>query len=84
MLTILAGVARFETELRKERQAEGIAKAQERGIKFGRELKLTGDVTAKIKAMRQSGTLIKDIMVHTSLSKASVYRALSLTDSPGD
>ncbi len=76
MLTILAGIAKFETELRRERQSEGIAKAQERGVKFGRKLELTPERCQEIKEMRDSGMLIKDVMAQTGLSKASIYRAL--------
>ena len=76
MLTILAGIAQFETALRAERQAEGIERALKDGVKFGRELLLTPDVVADIKTMRKDGALIKDIMAKTELSKASVYRAL--------
>lgn len=76
MLTILAGIAQFETELRKERQAEGIAKAQRQGVRFGRKRELTQERCTEIKAMRNKGKLIKDIMSETGLSKASVYRAL--------
>ena len=76
MLTILAGIAKFETELRKERQAEGIAKAQERGVRFGRKRELTPERCNEIKDMRNAGKLIKEIIDETGLSKASIYRAL--------
>jgi len=37
---MLGAIAQFETELRAERQREGIQKAQERGVHFGRQKKL--------------------------------------------
>src|SRR5579859_2100130 len=33
---VLAAIAQFETELRAERQREGIQKAKERGVRFGK------------------------------------------------
>ena len=35
MFNMLAAIAEFETDLRSERQLEGIAKAKEHGVKFG-------------------------------------------------
>lgn len=77
MFGILASIAEFETDLRKERQMDGIASAKERGTKFGRKAKATEDVTDSIRNMRAEGLLIKDIMARTGLSKATVYRALA-------
>ena len=34
MFNMLGAIAEFETELRKERQADGIAKALEKGVKY--------------------------------------------------
>jgi DNA invertase Pin-like site-specific DNA recombinase len=41
MFNMLGAIAEFETALRKERQADGIAKALEKGVKFGAKAKLT-------------------------------------------
>ncbi|MDF4892093.1 recombinase family protein, partial [Vibrio parahaemolyticus] len=35
IFNMLASIAEFENDLRTERQAEGIAKAKENGVKFG-------------------------------------------------
>ena len=40
---ILALIAEFENDTRRERQMDGIAKAKDRGVKFGRKRELTGD-----------------------------------------
>lgn len=45
---ILASVAEFENEIRKERQLEGIAKAQAKGIKVGRPKKITSQLKEKL------------------------------------
>ncbi len=77
-LGMLAVFAEFETNIRKERQMDGIAKAKAKGIKFGRKLALTPEVIASIQSMREKQELtVPQIMSKTGLSKATVYRALS-------
>ncbi len=34
-------IAQFETEIRSERQMDGIAKAKQKGVRFGAQRKLT-------------------------------------------
>jgi DNA invertase Pin-like site-specific DNA recombinase len=41
MITVLGGLAEFERELIRARTDEGRKRAQARGIRFGRKLKLT-------------------------------------------
>lgn len=84
MLQMLAVFAEFETAIRKERQMDGIAKAKEKGTKFGRKAQVTPEVAADILAMRESGALIPDIMQKTGLSKASIYRALEMAGKAED
>ena len=74
---MLAAIAQFETELRAERQYEGIQKAKRQGIKFGQTKRLNPTQIAELQARRQQGTLIKTLMHDYQLSKASVYRYLS-------
>ena len=76
MFSIIASIAQFETELRKERQMEGIEKAKENGVKFGRQAVLSDDQVAEMRSKRDSGILIKNLMSEYGLSKASVYRLL--------
>lgn len=76
MLQMLAVFAEFETAIRAERQMDGIAKAKEKGTKFGRKAQATVDVVADIRRMRANGLMIREIMTKVGLSKASVYRAL--------
>lgn len=77
MFNILATIAEFETEIRKERQLEGIAKAKDRGVRFGRKPTLTDDDRESIRSKRSEGKLIKELMREYSVSKATVYRVLS-------
>ena len=76
MFSIIASIAQFETELRNERQMEGIEKAKENGVKFGRQAVLSDDQVAEMRSKRDSGILIKNLMSEYGLSKASVYRLL--------
>ena len=41
VMGILALIAEFENDIRRERQMDGIAKAKDRGVKFGRKRELT-------------------------------------------
>jgi DNA invertase Pin-like site-specific DNA recombinase len=77
VMRILALIAEFENDIRRERQMDGIAKAKERGVHFGRKLELTAEKIAEIKSLRQSGIRVPEIMHKTNLSKATVYRALA-------
>lgn len=77
LFNMLASIAEFETEIRKERQMEGIAKAQEKGVQFGRKAKLTDTEIQNLRKERAQGVKISDLMNRYSLSKASVYRLLS-------
>ena len=76
-MTILALIAEFENDIRRERQLDGIAKAKERGVRFGVQPKLTETVVKQIRKLRRSET-VPEIMRQMGLSKASVYRALSV------
>jgi DNA invertase Pin-like site-specific DNA recombinase len=78
VMGILALIAEFENDIRGERQMDGIARAKERGIKFGRKLDLTPERVAEIRSLRAAGTTVPDIIRQVGLSKASVYRALAL------
>jgi DNA invertase Pin-like site-specific DNA recombinase len=74
---VFAAVAQFETEIRAERQAEGIAAALHRGVQFGQKPHLTPVQVAHLQQMRQDGLLIRQIMERFRLSRASVYRYLA-------
>jgi DNA invertase Pin-like site-specific DNA recombinase len=74
---ILALIAEFENDIRRERQMDGIAKAKERGVHFGRKRELPAEKIAEIKSLRAEGTIVPDIIRQVGLSKASVYRALA-------
>ena len=77
IMGILALIAEFENDIRHERQMDGIKKARERGIRFGRKPILVTEVIQEVRKLRKAGKTVPEIIRHTSLSKASVYRALS-------
>ena len=56
---------------------DGITKAKEQGVKFGRKLQLVPDKMEQIIELRRAGKTVPIIMEETGLSKASVYRALA-------
>ena len=77
LVTLLGSIAEFENDLRRDRQMDGIAHARKSGVKFGRKKSLTDAQVVEMRQKRNDGLLIKDLMTHYGLSKASVYRALS-------
>lgn len=74
---MLGAIGQFETEIRAERQSEGIKNALTSGVKFGREHKLTDEQLKELRERRKNNTLIKTLMIDYGLSKTSVYRYLS-------
>jgi len=77
MFNMLACIAEFENDLRTERQAEGIAKAREQGIRFGRPPKVTATKQQAIYERKQAGASINQITREFDLGEATVYRALA-------
>ena len=77
LFNVLASIAEFETEIRKERQMEGIARAKEKGVRFGRKSKLQEEEIEALRRERKNGVKISDLMSKYSISKASVYRLLA-------
>ena len=73
-LSILGAVAAFETDLRAERQAEGIARAKEEGRYKGRAATID---YAKVKKLHQQGIKPTEIADLLRIGRTSVYRALA-------
>ncbi len=74
---MLGAIGQFETEIRAERQMDGIQKAKDKGVKFGKQPALSKDQIDELRQKRQNGTLIKDLMAEYKLSKATIYRYLT-------
>jgi DNA invertase Pin-like site-specific DNA recombinase len=73
-LDMLGVFAEFETNLRRERQAEGIAKAKAAGVYKGRPPAI--DVT-KVRDLKKKGLGASEIAKALKIGRASVYRALT-------
>lgn len=73
-LQMLAVFAEFETNLRRERQMEGIARAKAAGVYKGRAPSV--DV-ARVRALRSEGLGASAIAQQLGIGRASVYRALA-------
>jgi DNA invertase Pin-like site-specific DNA recombinase len=73
LLGVLASIAEFETDIRKERQREGIDKAKANGVYKGR--KPSVDV-ATVRALHSDGLGASSIAKRLGIGRASVYRAL--------
>jgi DNA invertase Pin-like site-specific DNA recombinase len=74
---MLAVIAQFETELRAERQREGIAKAQRAGVHFGRTKALTADQAEELRTLRTHGVTLAVLMHRYRIGKTALYRYLS-------
>jgi len=74
MFVDLLGVfAEFETNLRRERQMEGIAKAKAAGVYKGRKPSVP---VAEVRRMKAAGMGVTTIADKLGISRMSVYRAL--------
>jgi DNA invertase Pin-like site-specific DNA recombinase len=80
LFNMLGAIAQFETEIRSERQMDGIEKAKARGVPFGRHKTLTPQQIIMLQAKRQEGTTIRSLIKEYSISKATVYRYLQQAD----
>ena len=83
VMGILALIAEFENDIRRERQMDGIKKARERGIRFGRKPLLIPVTIQQVRKLRKAGKTVPEIMHQMALSKASVYRALGADKAAG-
>lgn len=80
LFNMLGAIGQFETEIRAERQMDGIAKAKARGVRFGPKKLLTQEQTAELQRRRTQGEPINILMQDYGLSKTSVYRYLGTQD----
>lgn len=74
VLAILGAVAEFETDIRKERQREGIEKAKERGAYRGRKPSVGA---SRVRELREGGMGPSAIAKELNVGRTSVWRALT-------
>jgi DNA invertase Pin-like site-specific DNA recombinase len=71
---MLGVFAEFETNLRRERQLEGIAKAKKAGVYKGRPPSIDADAVRGLKGQGKGATEIAKAL---GVGRASVYRVLA-------
>jgi DNA invertase Pin-like site-specific DNA recombinase len=72
-LHLMGAIASYDLQIIKKRQAEGIAKAKERGVYKGRKKQVDD---AKIVSLKNAGQKISEIASALGVSRMTVYRAL--------
>ena len=75
LLGMLAVVAEFETNIRKDRQMDGIAKAKAKGVYKGRRKSVD---EAAVRQLKAGGMGVTAIAKQMNIGIASVYRALEV------
>jgi DNA invertase Pin-like site-specific DNA recombinase len=73
LLAMLTAIVELETDIRKERQREGIAKAKVNGVYKGRKPSVNGDA---VRSLHRQGFGPVEIARQLGIGRASVYRAL--------
>ena len=77
VLTLLSFVAQNERENIRQRQAEGIAAAKARGVRFGRPIKQPPENFAVLVKLWERGRLtLPKLLEHTDLKISTFYRRL--------
>lgn len=76
VMGILALIAEFETEIRRERQMEGIARAKAEGRTGGRPSLVTDEIRTTILKKHKKGASIRAIAAEVKLSKATVHKVV--------
>ena len=71
---MLGVFAEFETNVRKERQLEGISAAKARGVYRGRPATIDA---SKVAALKADGLGATEIAKRLGVGRASVYRVLN-------
>ena len=76
-LNIMASFAQLERAITKERQAEGIRAAKERGAYQGRARKLTAEHLATARELIDTGVPKAQVAHRLNVDRSTLYRALA-------
>ena len=77
VLQILSFMAHSERDNIKKRQAEGIAAAKARGVRFGRPIKKPPEnFAALVKQWERGKLMTKDFIAQTKMTESTLYRRL--------
>ena len=74
--TFIAAMAQFERENIKERQAEGIAAAKAKGVKFGRTPIDPDAMDTALRLYQAGGLSVAAICERTQVSRSALYRKI--------
>ena len=74
IITVLAGLAEFERELIRTRCGEGMVRAKERGVRFGRPPKLTPHQREEARARLEAGESQTDIARSYAVDPSTIGR----------
>lgn len=74
-LQLLSVFSEFETNLRRERQMEGVERAKKQGVYKGRKPKID---PKKVKKMIENGNSPTEIAREMNIDRSSVYRVLKM------
>lgn len=76
LAAVLLGIAEMEHEIRRERQAAGIAAARERGVYVGRKAGSTKAKPQRARQLRAKGLTAEEIAQALKVSERTVFRYL--------
>jgi DNA invertase Pin-like site-specific DNA recombinase len=74
IITVLAGLAEFERELIRSRCGEGMARAKDRGVRFGRPRKMTPHQRQEARARLEAGETQSDIARSYNVDATTIGR----------
>src|SRR5262249_40579322 len=81
MYSLVGAFAEFENDIRRERVADGIAKARQNGIKFGRTRLFTDEQRERIRVLREvENFTVPALATRFECGVASIYRALARSE----
>lgn len=76
-LNIMASFAQLERAIAKERQADGIRAAKERGVYQGRARKLTAEQLREARELIETGVPKAQVARRLDVDRSTLYRALA-------
>lgn len=77
MIGLLSIVSAFETDLRAERQSDGIKSAQKRGVKFGRVAKMDDVMIEEAIELQQEGWTNQKIADEFDVGRSTLLRYIA-------
>ncbi|MDD2368512.1 recombinase family protein [Sulfuricurvum sp.] len=76
MFHMIAAIAEFERSIINERSEAGRRAAQERGVKFGRGVKLSNEDVVSIRNLIEMGECVSSLAQSYSVNRTTIYRAI--------